>query len=82
MNDNFAKCPEEALEWNSRRYLIIEELIEYCPDIICLQVTNDSLDFECCRVQLYNCYCFPGSGSLQLSKSYSVNTRLHWNVLP
>ncbi|KAJ8919962.1 hypothetical protein NQ315_006491 [Exocentrus adspersus] len=37
MNDNFAKCPDEALEWNSRRYLIIEELVEYCPDIICLQ---------------------------------------------
>lgn len=40
MNDNFAKCPDEALEWNSRRYLIIEELIEYCPDIICLQVST------------------------------------------
>ncbi|XP_018579582.1 nocturnin isoform X2 [Anoplophora glabripennis] len=37
MNDNFAKCPDEALEWNSRRYLIVEELVEYCPDIICLQ---------------------------------------------
>lgn len=37
MNDNFAKCPEKALEWNFRRYLIIEELVEYCPDIICLQ---------------------------------------------
>ncbi|KAJ8936123.1 hypothetical protein NQ318_022205 [Aromia moschata] len=37
MNDNFAKCPDEALEWHSRRYLIIEELIEYCPDVICLQ---------------------------------------------
>ncbi|XP_056643519.1 nocturnin isoform X2 [Diorhabda sublineata] len=37
MNDNFSKCPDEALEWNSRRYLIIEELVEYCPDIICLQ---------------------------------------------
>ncbi|XP_072400714.1 nocturnin isoform X2 [Diabrotica undecimpunctata] len=37
MNDNFSKCPDEALEWNARRYLIIEELVEYCPDIICLQ---------------------------------------------
>ncbi|CAG9856001.1 unnamed protein product [Phyllotreta striolata] len=37
MNDNFSKCPDEALEWNHRRYLIIEELVEYCPDIICLQ---------------------------------------------
>lgn len=36
-NDNFARCPEEALEWNHRKYLIVEEIIEYCPDIICLQ---------------------------------------------
>ncbi|KAL1517604.1 hypothetical protein ABEB36_001345 [Hypothenemus hampei] len=36
-NDNFAKCPDEALDWNHRKYLIIEEIIEYCPDIICLQ---------------------------------------------
>ncbi|XP_060520021.1 nocturnin isoform X2 [Cylas formicarius] len=37
MNDNFARCPDEALDWNHRKYLIIEEIVEYCPDIICLQ---------------------------------------------
>ncbi|XP_049819753.1 nocturnin isoform X2 [Aethina tumida] len=37
MNDNFAKCPDEALEWSHRRFYIIEEIVEYCPDIICLQ---------------------------------------------
>ena len=37
-NDNFVCCPEEALEWGSRRYHIIEEIVEYCPDIMCLQV--------------------------------------------
>ncbi|XP_068913744.1 nocturnin isoform X5 [Tenebrio molitor] len=37
MNDNFVKCPDEALEWNSRKFRIIEEIVEYCPDIICLQ---------------------------------------------
>lgn len=36
-NDNFVKCPDEALDWNHRKYLIVEEIIEYCPDIICLQ---------------------------------------------
>ncbi|ERL84882.1 hypothetical protein D910_02305 [Dendroctonus ponderosae] len=36
-NDNFARCPEEALDWNHRKYLIVEEIIEYCPDVICLQ---------------------------------------------
>lgn len=40
MNDNFARCPDEALEWNTRRYLIVEEIVEYCPDIICLQVQS------------------------------------------
>lgn len=37
MNDHFAKCPDEALEWNFRKFRIIEEIVEYCPDIICLQ---------------------------------------------
>jgi len=37
-NDNFVCCPEEALEWRSRRYHIVEEIVEYCPDIMCLQV--------------------------------------------
>ncbi|KAF4530564.1 hypothetical protein B566_EDAN018652, partial [Ephemera danica] len=37
LTDNFACCPEEALEWSSRRYQMLEEIIEYCPDIICLQ---------------------------------------------
>ncbi|XP_066148228.1 nocturnin isoform X2 [Euwallacea fornicatus] len=36
-NDNFARCPPEALEWNHRKYLVVEEIVEYCPDIICLQ---------------------------------------------
>lgn len=36
-NDHFINCPEAALEWHNRRFHIIEEIIEYCPDIICLQ---------------------------------------------
>ncbi|XP_063236229.1 nocturnin isoform X3 [Bacillus rossius redtenbacheri] len=37
MNDNFVCCPDEALEWKTRRFLIVEEIIEYSPDVICLQ---------------------------------------------
>ncbi|KAF7267737.1 hypothetical protein GWI33_019065 [Rhynchophorus ferrugineus] len=37
MNDNFVRCPDEALDWNHRKYLIVEEIVEYCPDVICLQ---------------------------------------------
>jgi nocturnin len=37
-NDNFVRCPLEALDWRTRRYRIIEEIVEYNPDIICLQV--------------------------------------------
>ncbi|KAL1117149.1 hypothetical protein AAG570_004476 [Ranatra chinensis] len=36
-NDNFVCCPDEALHWNRRRYLLTEEIIKYSPDIICLQ---------------------------------------------
>lgn len=37
VNDNFACCPEEALDWSKRRYKMLEEMLEYGPDIICLQ---------------------------------------------
>lgn len=37
MHDNFAKCPPEALDWSSRRYKIISEIVKYTPDVICLQ---------------------------------------------
>nr|CAD7445236.1 unnamed protein product [Timema bartmani] len=36
-NDNFVCCPDEALEWRTRRFHIVEELVGYNPDIICLQ---------------------------------------------
>ena len=39
-NDNFVRCPMEALDWRTRRYRIIEEIFEYNPDIICLQVCH------------------------------------------
>lgn len=39
-NDNFVCCPPEALDWRTRRYRIMEEIVEYGPDIICLQVST------------------------------------------
>jgi len=36
-NDNFVCCPDAALDWHRRRYLLAEEILRYSPDIICLQ---------------------------------------------
>lgn len=36
-NDNFVSCPPEALDWRTRRYRILAEIIEHSPDVICLQ---------------------------------------------
>ncbi|XP_071446924.1 nocturnin isoform X2 [Hetaerina americana] len=36
-NDNFMCCPEEALDWQTRRFQMLEEILEYNPDVICLQ---------------------------------------------
>lgn len=35
--DNFVYCPDDALRWSTRRYRMLEEIITYLPDIICLQ---------------------------------------------
>ena len=42
-NDNFVSCPTEALQWPTRRYRMLEEIVEYSPDIICLQVLKPNL---------------------------------------
>ncbi|XP_031640004.1 nocturnin isoform X3 [Contarinia nasturtii] len=36
-NDNFVCCPADALTWESRKYLILQEIIQNDPDVICLQ---------------------------------------------
>jgi len=43
-NDNFVVCPPEALDWSSRRWRLLEEIIRYQPDIMCLQEV-DHFDF-------------------------------------
>ncbi|XP_003736916.2 nocturnin isoform X1 [Drosophila pseudoobscura] len=36
-NDGFVRCPEEALDWQHRKYLIVQEILQNQPDVICLQ---------------------------------------------
>ncbi|XP_072112342.1 nocturnin-like [Mobula birostris] len=42
--DNFIKCPREALKWSERKYLILEEILTYRPDILCLQEVDHYFD--------------------------------------
>lgn len=44
-SDNFIKCPNEALEWNTRKYRCMEEILTYDPDVICLQEVDHFPDF-------------------------------------
>lgn len=36
-NDKFVRCNPAALDWTTRRWRMIEEIIRYDPDIVCLQ---------------------------------------------
>jgi len=36
-NDKFVRCNPEALNWTTRRWRILEEIIRYDPDVVCLQ---------------------------------------------
>ncbi|KAL4694058.1 hypothetical protein H8959_013323 [Pygathrix nigripes] len=42
--DNFVQCPVEALKWKERKCLILEEILAYQPDILCLQEVNHYFD--------------------------------------
>ncbi|KAB7506094.1 Nocturnin [Armadillidium nasatum] len=44
--DNFVSCPPSALDWKSRRFRILEEILFYNPDIICLQEVDHFKFFE------------------------------------
>ena len=35
--DNFIKCPDEALAWDVRRLRIIESILDIHPDVLCMQ---------------------------------------------
>ena len=36
-NDKFVRCPEAALDWRTRRFRMLEEIVRHDPDIVCLQ---------------------------------------------
>ncbi|XP_041845352.1 nocturnin [Melanotaenia boesemani] len=42
--DGFIRCPLEALNWDERKYLILEEILTYRPDILCLQEVDHYYD--------------------------------------
>ncbi|XP_061901362.1 nocturnin isoform X2 [Entelurus aequoreus] len=42
--DGFIRCPLEALNWKERKYLILEEILNYRPDIVCLQEVDHYYD--------------------------------------
>lgn len=31
------RCPDEALTWEHRKYLIVQEIVQHNPDVVCLQ---------------------------------------------
>lgn len=42
--DSFVLCPMDALNWAERKYLILQEILSYRPDIICLQEVDHYFD--------------------------------------
>ncbi|XP_074529473.1 nocturnin-like [Halichoeres trimaculatus] len=42
--DGFIRCPLDALNWQERKYLILEEILTYHPDILCLQEVDHYYD--------------------------------------
>ncbi|XP_023685290.1 nocturnin-like isoform X1 [Paramormyrops kingsleyae] len=42
--DSFVRCPPDALIWAERKYLILEEILTYRPDIVCLQEVDHYFD--------------------------------------
>ncbi|XP_012267234.2 nocturnin isoform X2 [Athalia rosae] len=59
-SDSFICCPDDALEWANRRYQIVQEILEYAPDVICLQEV-DHFKFlkTCLETQGYGGMFFP-----------------------
>nr|XP_056711341.1 nocturnin [Euleptes europaea] len=59
--DNFVQCPMEALRWEERKCLILEEILAYQPDILCLQEVDHYFDtFQPLLSRMgYQCTFFP-----------------------
>ena len=39
--DNFVLSDPAALDWEARRWRILEECLRYSPDLLCLQEVNN-----------------------------------------
>ncbi|XP_039607606.1 nocturnin isoform X1 [Polypterus senegalus] len=63
--DNFIQCPQEALNWAERKYLILEEILLYRPDVLCLQEVDHYFDtFQPALSSLgYHCTFYPKPSS-------------------
>ncbi|XP_034036912.1 nocturnin isoform X2 [Thalassophryne amazonica] len=42
--DGFIRCPLDALNWEERKFLILEEILTYRPDVLCLQEVDHYYD--------------------------------------
>ncbi|KAM4586097.1 nocturnin isoform 1-T1 [Fundulus diaphanus] len=42
--DGFVRCPLEALSWPERKYQILQEILSYRPDVLCLQEVDHYYD--------------------------------------
>jgi len=42
-SQTYAYTPSWVLNWENRSKKIIKEILEYSPDIVCLQVSNNDL---------------------------------------
>ncbi|XP_065577669.1 nocturnin-like isoform X2 [Artemia franciscana] len=58
--DRFVLCPPEAMEWNFRRFRILEGILEYDPDIVVMQeVDHFNFFAKTMSTQGYDGYFFP-----------------------
>lgn len=48
-SDGFLLCPAEALDWHTRKYGMLQAILETRPDVVCLQV----ICAYCLELQLY-----------------------------
>lgn len=84
-NDNFVRCPADALTWEARKYLILQEIIQNDPDVICLQVRFIIVfvprEFPCLPETRLIDFSIAGSRSFQISTIDAGHSRLWGHLL-
>ncbi|KRG01693.1 uncharacterized protein Dmoj_GI25727, isoform E [Drosophila mojavensis] len=58
-NDGFVRCPDEALTWQHRRYLIVQEILQNQPDVVCLKWIISSFCRLCWAARTMTASSFP-----------------------